>query len=91
MRSDMEAVAAAAIAWNRARLARIAIAKQVPPWPLPGHTEGEAMKRQALGAEAKAKAALRKACMAADPKAVVLDVEARAPRRSLPPIDVIDV
>lgn len=90
MRGDLEIVAAAAIAWNRARLQRIAAAKEVPIGAL-GYTAEEHRLRLAKAAEARAKAALRKACAAADPKAVVLDVEVRAPIRSLSPVDAIDV
>ena len=67
----MQAVAVAAIEWNRARLVRIAVMKQY----------AEALKHysvpavnDARQAEAKAKAALRKACAAADPASVVINV-----------------
>ena len=73
--NKLATVAAAALAWNRARLVRIAIAKQVPPWPLPGYAQGDAIKRKAQGAEAKALAALRKACTAADPIPITIDAE----------------
>lgn len=90
MKSAMQAVAEAAIAWNKARLIRIAAAKEVPSGAL-GYTAEEHELRLAKATEARAKAALRKACAAADPETVVLNVEARAPRLSPPPADVIDV
>ena len=71
----LEAVAAAALAWNRARLARIAIAKRVPEWPHPLHAQASQMLMQARKDEATAKARLRKACAAADPASLTLDVE----------------
>ncbi len=67
----MQAVAVAAIEWNRARLVRIAIVKQQADklrWFRVG-TVDDARK-----AEAKAKAALRKACAVADPASVVIDL-----------------
>ena len=89
MRADMEAVAAAAIAWNRARL-RIVAAKAVPAGALCYTTEEHAL-RLAKQAEAKAKAHLRKMCAKADPGCLVLDAEARAPRPRLPASDIIDI
>ncbi len=74
--AQLEAVAAAALAWNRARLARIAIAKRVPEWPHPLHTRASHMLALARRAEAATKARLRKACAAADPASLTLDVEA---------------
>ena len=66
---DIAAVAAAALAWNRARLVRIATAKRADmPHPL-GRLE------QARKAESKAKAALRKACAKADPAPLTIDAE----------------
>lgn len=90
MRADMEAVAAAAIAWNRARLQRIVAAKAVPAGALCYTTEEHAL-RLAKQAEAKAKAHLRKMCAKADPACVVLDADARAPRPRLPAADIIDI
>lgn len=90
MRGDMESVARAAIAWNCARLLRIAAAKAVPTGVI-GYTPEEHRMRIAKKAEAQAKAHLRKMCAQADPACVVLDVEAISPRQSLPPADVIDV
>lgn len=70
--AQLEAVAAAALAWNRARLHRIAVTKQ----------HAEALRwftvpvvNDARKAEAAAKARLRKACAAADPASLTLDVE----------------
>ena len=74
--AQLEAVAAAALAWNRARLARIAIAKRVPEWPHPLHTRASQMLALARKDEATAKARLRKACADADPASLTLDVEA---------------
>lgn len=74
--AHLEAVAAAALAWNRARLVRIAIAKRVPQWPNPLHTRASQMLALARKDEATAKARLRKACAAADPASMTLDVEA---------------
>ena len=70
--AQLEAVAAAALAWNRARLHRIAVTKQ--------HAEAlrwftVAVVNDARKAEAAAKARLRKACAAADPASRTLDVE----------------
>ena len=74
--AQLEAVAAAALAWNRARLDRIAIAKRVPEWPHPLHARASQALGLARKAEATAKARLRKACAAADPASLTLDVEA---------------
>ncbi|WP_146033768.1 hypothetical protein [Alicycliphilus denitrificans] len=71
----LEALAAAALAWNRARLARIAIAKRVPEWPHPLHARASQILALARKDEATAKARLRKACAAADPASLTLDVE----------------
>lgn len=72
----LEAVAAAALAWNRSRLARIAIAKRVPEWPHPLHAQASQLLALARKDEATAKARLRKACAAAaDPASLTLDVE----------------
>ncbi len=90
MKSAMQEVAEAAIAWKKARLQRITAAKAVPAGAL-GYTAEEHRLRLAKAAEARAKATLRKACAAADPETVVLNVEARLPMRSLPPVDVIDM
>lgn len=90
MRSAMDAVAQAAIDWNRARLVRIAAAKAVPADVI-GYTQEEHQMRLAKRAEAHAKAHLRKMCAKADPACVVLDVRAAPPKRLLPNADVIDV
>ena len=74
--AQLEAVAAAALAWNRARLARIAIAKRVPEWPHRLHARASQALALARKAEATAKARLRKACAAADPASLTLDVKA---------------
>ena len=74
--AQLEAVAAAALAWNRARLARIAIAKRVPEWPHPLHTRASQALALARKVEATAKARLRKACAAADPASLTLEVDA---------------
>ncbi|MGQ8880773.1 hypothetical protein ACUTR7_24890 [Delftia sp. NA_296.1] len=90
MRADMEAVAAAAIAWNRARLQRITAAKAVPAGAL-CYTAEEHTMRLAKQAEARAKAQLRKMCAKADPTCVVLETEARSPKPRLPSADIIDI
>ena len=71
----LEAVAAAALAWNRARLARIEVARHVPDWRHPQHAMASRALSSARKAEATAKARLRKACAAADPASLTLDVE----------------
>ena len=72
----LEAVAAAALAWNRARLTRIEVARRVPDWRHPQHAMASRTLDNARKAEAQAKARLRKACAAADPASRTLDVEA---------------
>lgn len=63
----LEAVALAALAWNRARLVRIKVAKRVPVDYLhPAYTLAQRHLDAARKAEAKAKAALRSACAKAD-------------------------
>lgn len=76
-RDPMSDVAATALAWNRARLRRLAAEKQLPrdPWAL-GYSHLSQALSQARQAEARAKAVLRKACTAADPACVVIDVQA---------------
>lgn len=74
--AQLEAVAAAALAWNRARLERIEIARRVPEWRHPQHAMASRALSSARKAEATAKARLRKACAAADPASRTLDVEA---------------
>ncbi|WP_156914010.1 hypothetical protein [Comamonas badia] len=75
-RRELQAVATAALAWNRARLRRIAMAKRVPGSFLHPHygraSQGLADARKE---EAAAKARLRKACAAADPASLTIDVE----------------
>lgn len=73
MSRELDAVAHAALAWNRARLARIAVVKQYAE-ALRYYSVPEV--NDARRAETKAKAALRKACAAADPASLTLDVEA---------------
>lgn len=73
--AQLEAVAAAALAWNRARLARIAIAKRVPHLLHPRHGAASRTLDAARKTEAQAKARLRKACAAADPASLTIDVE----------------
>lgn len=90
MHADMKAVAEAAIAWNRARLQRISVAKAVPAGAL-GYSVEEHAMRLAKQAEAKAKARLRKMCAKADPTCVVLETEVRAPEPLLPSADIIDI
>lgn len=90
MNSAMEKVAEAAIAWNRARLQRIAVAKTAPSFAL-GYSAQEHRLRQARAQEAKAKAMLRKACMCADPNCLVLEVAIHPPKRKLPAPEVIDI
>jgi hypothetical protein len=73
--SELLAVAAAALAWNRARLRRIAVAKRVPDSLFhPDSSRAEAARGLALKAEAHALAGLRKACRIADPAALTIDV-----------------
>lgn len=72
---DLAAVAAAALAWNRARLARIAAAKRAVPWPHPDYAQADAALRHCRKSEAKALAALRKACASADPAPITIDAE----------------
>lgn len=74
--AQLEAVAAAALAWNRARVARIAIAKRVPQSLHPQHGTASRALDAARKTEAQAKARLRKACAAADPASLTLEVEA---------------
>lgn len=74
---DLTVVAIAAIAWNRARLVRVATAKRVLPWPHPQHQLTDDALRYSRKAEAKALAALRKACASADPAAITIDAELR--------------
>lgn len=77
MNRDLQAVALAALEWNRARLARIEVAKRVPDWPHPAHTAASRVL-----AEAQAKATLRKACQRADPACMTIDVVALLPDES---------
>ena len=72
---DLVAVATAAIAWNRARLVRIATAKRVLPWLHPQHKLTDDALRYSRKAEAKALAALRKVCASVDPAAITIDAE----------------
>jgi len=72
----LEALAVAALAWNRARLRRIEAAKRVPGWQHPQHAKASRALDDARKAEAQAKARLRKACAAADPVSLTIDVEA---------------
>lgn len=90
MRGDMEAVATAAIAWNRARMQRIAAAKVVPAGAI-GYSAEEHRLRIAKKAEAQAKAYLRKVCTKADPSCLVLNAEVHASNQRLPAPDVIDI
>lgn len=104
--SAHDAVIAAALAWNRARLHRAACQRAKRQ----AEAEVEAGGRSTIldsrcriagdaltvarDAEAAAKAALRKACMTADPGCQVLNIRANAhhaPSRRLPAPDVIDV
>ena len=78
----LEAVAAAALAWNRARLTPIEVARRVPDWRHPQHAMASRTLGNARKAEAQAKARLRKACRRADPACMVVDVLAT---------DVVDV
>lgn len=90
MRSDMAAVADAAIVWNRARLQRISAAKAVPTGAI-GYAAEEHRMRLAKQAEAKAKAHLRKMCARADPTCVVLDNELHRPRPLLSAANITDI
>lgn len=77
MRRELQAVAAAALEWNRARLRRIAVRKALPADVFSeAYMRGYLVLDTARTAEAKAKAALRRACEAADPRPIVLDVQA---------------
>ncbi|TAN10035.1 MAG: hypothetical protein EPN34_12380 [Burkholderiaceae bacterium] len=74
---ELLAVAAAALAWNRARLRRIAVAKCVPDSRFHANSSrAEAARAAALRVEAHALAGLRKACRIADPAALTINVEA---------------
>lgn len=66
----LSAVAAAALAWNRARLVRIDTAKRLHELQHPLRHLDLARK-----AEAQALAALRKACAKADPKPITVDAK----------------
>jgi len=73
----LEAVTTAALAWNRARLARIEVARRVPDWRHPQYAMASPRAfDDARKAEASAKARLRKACAAADPASLTFDVQA---------------
>lgn len=75
---DIAAVAAAALAWNRARLVRIAAGKRANRAPHalhPDYFKAGAALTQARKDEAQAKAALRKACAKADPAPLTIDAE----------------
>lgn len=67
---NLSAVAAAALAWNRARLVRIDTAKRL-------HELQHPLRHLALArkAEAQALAALRKACAKADPKPITVEAK----------------
>ncbi|ARU04755.1 hypothetical protein CCO03_08755 [Comamonas serinivorans] len=90
MKAAIETVAEAAIAWNRARLHRIAVARSVPSLAI-GYSEQEHQLRLAKKAEAQAKAYLRKICAKADPTCVVLEADVRAPRLRLLDAQIIDI
>lgn len=90
MNSAMQKVAQAALAWNRARLRRIAVAKTVPAFTI-GYSTQEHQLRQARAEEAKAKALLRKACMCADPNCLVLEAAVQPSKQRLVAPDVIDI
>jgi hypothetical protein len=80
---DTDAVAAAAIEWNRARLRRIAAAKRVPDGLFhPDYSRAETARAWALKAEARALAKLRKACAAADPAPFTIEAKL-APQRAI--------
>lgn len=79
------AIVAAALAWNRARLRRVEAERRSipkggdPPFFSDAYhrrKDAEAARAHALKEESKAKAALRKACMLADPAAVILNADA---------------
>lgn len=72
---DLATVAAAALAWNRARLARIAAAKRVVQWPHPDYHQKQIALATSRKAEAKALAALRKACAAVEPAPITIDAD----------------
>lgn len=71
MRDAEHEVAAAAIAWNRARLRRIAVTKRIPiDWRVDRYSAARTAYTLARKDEARALAALRKACAAAAPLTV---------------------
>lgn len=72
---DLATVATAALAWNRARLVRIAATKRVVQWPHPDYQQRQIALAHSRKAEAKALAALRKTCALADPAPVTIDAE----------------
>lgn len=77
MQRDLQKVAEAALAWNRARLLRIAVRKALPEDVFSrAYLSGFPYLDSARKAEARAKANLRKACAAADPGCTVIDVQA---------------
>lgn len=90
MKSAMEKVADAAIAWNRARLQRIVAAKCVQVGVV-GYSAEEHRLRVAKKSEAQAKAYLRKMCAKADPSCLVFDVVAHQQMDKQPALDVNDM
>jgi hypothetical protein len=88
---ELDTVAAAALAWGRARRARIAVSKVAFRYALfsrlhPQRAEVERAFDAARKAESQARAALVKACAAADPAPVVVDVVASGVAPAVPVI-----
>ena len=73
--SLIEEVAQAAIEWNRARLKRIAAAKEIGGDTRLYQFNDRRNFEQARAAEALAKSKLRKACQKADPQCQVINVK----------------
>ena len=92
MRSAMEEVARAAIEWNRSRLQRIAVRNALPKDVFSSeYSAGFPALDEVRKKEAAAKAALRRACMNADPSCQVFDVSASPPKLRLTSPDIIDI
>lgn len=76
MKRDLLSVAQAALAWNRARLRRIAIRSALPKDVFShDYLRGFQALDRSRKDEAKAKAVLRKACAAADPSCTVIEAQ----------------
>lgn len=76
MKRNLSNVVEAALAWNRARLRRITIRNALPTNVFSHeYLRGFPALDRARKDEAKAKAALRKACAAADPGCTVIEAQ----------------